>query len=176
KKTFVVNGEMAGFYVVLCQTDTAIEPSVKGISMILVDADQEGLSANRRGDRLGINMMATADLDFKNVRVPLSHLIGTAGKGYDNLQKFYDETRILIAAQAVGTAQGAFDRARAYIKEREQFNRPIAAFQTVRHKIADMATNIEFARLLTYQAAKTFDQGKKDAKSAAMAKLTATRT
>ncbi len=176
EKTFVVNGGAAGFYVVLCQTDPDIAPSTKGISMFLVEADHKGLSSDSVGDKLGINMMATADIKFKNVRIPCSNLIGKEGKGYDYLQNFYDENRILIAAQAVGIAQGAFDRALTYVKGREQFNRPIAVFQTVRHKIADMAAKIETARLITYQAAKDFDNGQKQAKTAAMAKLSATQT
>ncbi len=175
KKTFVVNGGVAGFYIVICQTDPEIAPTTKGISMILVEAGCEGITVNSVGEKLGINMMATANLEFDNVRVPLTNLVGKEGQGYDNLQKFYDESRIQISAQAIGIAQGAFDRALAYIKGREQFNRPIAVFQTVRHKIADMAAKIEYAKLVTYQAAKQFDDGKRDPKTAAMAKLTATQ-
>ncbi len=174
KKSFVINGGSAAFYIVLCQTDQNSQPSTQGISMILVEADTEGLEANDVGKKLGINMMPMAELTFENVRVPLSNLIGEEGKGYDYIQKFFAESRILSAAQAVGTAEGAYDRAIDYIKGREQFNRPIAAFQSVRHKIADMCTKIEFSKLITYEAAQRFDNGKSDPKFSAMAKIAAT--
>jgi alkylation response protein AidB-like acyl-CoA dehydrogenase len=142
--------------------------------MILVEADTKGLEAKDVGKKLGINMMPMAELTFKNARVPFSNLVGEEGKGYDNIQKFFMESRILSAAQAVGTAEGAYDRAVEYIKGREQFNRPIAAFQSIRHKIADMCTKIEFSKLITYEAAQRFDNGKCDPKFSAMAKIAAT--
>ncbi len=122
RKSFVINGGSASFYIVLCRTDQNAQPSTQGISMILVEADTEGLEAKDVGKKLGINMMPMAELIFDNVRVPLSNLIGEEGKGYDYIQKFFTESRILLAAQAVGTAEGAFDRALDYIKGREQFN------------------------------------------------------
>ena len=175
-KTFVTNGGVAGFYIVLCQTDETIDPALKGQSMFLVEADTQGLSARDMGDKLGINMMPTSALDFKDVRVPEENLIGRQGQGADIVQKFYDENRLQIAAQAVGIAQGAFERALVYIKGREQFDRPIAAFQTVRHKISDMAAKIEYARQITYGAARQYDKGKREPGTSAMAKLVATRS
>jgi alkylation response protein AidB-like acyl-CoA dehydrogenase len=175
-KTFITNGGMAGFYSVMCQTDTECQPSYKGISLILVEADLEGVIAIDVGEKLGIHMMPTAELNFKDVRVPASNLIGEEGKGFDQVLEFFDESRILVAAQALGIAQGAYDRALAYVKEREQFGRKIAEFQVTQHKLADMATKIELARLITYKAAWNYDQGCIDPKLTAMAKMYAART
>jgi alkylation response protein AidB-like acyl-CoA dehydrogenase len=175
-KTFITNGGMAGFYTVLCQTDSKATPSYKGISMILVEGDREGLTTTSVGDKMGIRMMAPTEVNFANVRVPLSNLVGEEGKGFYQVLEFFDESRILIAAQALGTAQGAFDRALDYVKQREQFGKKIAEFQVTQHKLADMATKIELARLMTYKAAWNFDQGRIDPKLTSMAKMYAART
>ncbi len=175
-KTFITNGGMAGFYSVLCQTDPDAKPSYRGISMILVEADREGITTADVGDKMGIRMMATAEVNFDNVRVPQSNLIGEEGKGFYQVLEFFDESRILIAAQALGTAQGALDRALDYVKQREQFGRKIAQFQVTQHKLADMATKIELARLMTYKAAWNYDQGRIDPKLTSMAKMFAART
>jgi len=175
-KTFITNGGMAGFYSVLCQTDPDAKPSYRGISMILVEADREGLTTADVGDKMGIRMMATAEVNFADVRVPQSNLIGEEGKGFYQVLEFFDESRVLIAAQALGTAQGALDRALDYVKQREQFGRKIAQFQVTQHKLADMATKIELARLMTYKAAWNYDQGRIDPKLTSMAKMFAART
>jgi alkylation response protein AidB-like acyl-CoA dehydrogenase len=112
---------------------------------------------------------------FKDVRVPISNLIGKENKGFYQVLEFFDESRVLVAAQALGTAQGAFDRALAYVKQREQFGKKIAQFQVNQHKLADMATKIETARLMTYKAAWNFDQGRIDPKLTSMAKMYAAR-
>ncbi len=174
KKTFVLNGGSADFFIVLCQTDPNASIPTNGTSLILVDTETEGLSTADQGTKLGTNMMSMSDLQFDNVKVPLTNLIGEEGKGYDNVQKFFTESRILYAAQAIGTAQGAYERALDYIKGREQFSRPIAAFQSVRHKIADMCIKIESAKLLTYESAQRFDNGKLDPKFSALTKMAAT--
>ena len=175
-KTFITNGGLAGFYCVICQTAAGCQPSYRGISLILVEADRDGVAVTDVGEKLGIHMVATAELNFKNVRVPASNLIGEEGKGFYQVLEFFDESRILVAAQALGTAQGAYNRALAYVKEREQFGRKIAQFQVTQHKLADMATKIELARLITYKAAWNFDQGRIDPKLTAMAKMYAART
>jgi len=175
-KTFITNGGLAGFYSVMCQTDSECQPSYRGISLILVEAERKGVTATDVGDKMGIHMMATAELNFKDVRVPASNLIGEEGKGFYQVLEFFDESRILVAAQALGIAQGAYDRALAYVKEREQFGRKIAQFQVTQHKLADMATKIELARLLTYKAAWNYDQGRIDPKLTSMAKMYAART
>ena len=175
-KTFITNGGLAGFYCVLCQTDTEAKPGYRGMSVILVEADREGLSTADVGNKMGIRMMATAEVTLKDVRVPLTNLIGEEGKGFYHVLHFFDESRIQIAAQALGTGQGAFDRALAYVKQREQFGKKIAQFQVTQHKLADMATKLELARLITYKAAWNFDQGRIDPKLTSMAKMYAART
>ena len=174
-KTFISNGGLASFYSVLCQTDPDSKPSYRGMSLILVEADREGVSATDVGEKMGIRMMPTAEVVFKDVRVPASNLIGEEGRGFYQVLEFFDESRILVAAQALGTAQGAFDRALAYVKQREQFGKKIAQFQVTQHKLADMATKIELARLITYKAAWSFDQGNMDVKLTSMAKMYAAR-
>ena len=175
-KTFITNGGIAGFFTVLCQTDPESKPTHKGISMILVDADSKGVSTSDVGNKMGIRMMTTSEVVFKDVRVPVSNLIGKEGKGFYQVLEFFDESRILIAAQALGIAQGAFDRAISYVKQREQFGKKIAQFQVTQHKLADMATKIELARLITYKAAWNYDQGRIDPKLTSMAKMYAART
>jgi alkylation response protein AidB-like acyl-CoA dehydrogenase len=175
-KIFITNGERAGYFCVLCQTDPDCTPTYRGISMILVEADRNGVAATDVGKKMGIHMMSTSEITFKDVRVPLSNLIGKEGKGFYQVLEFFDESRILVAAQALGTAQGAFDRALAYVKQREQFGKKIAQFQVTQHKLADMATKIELARLITYKAAWNFDQGRIDPKLTSMAKMYAART
>ena len=174
-KIFISNGELAGFYCVLCQTDPASKPTYRGISLILVEADREGVSATDVGQKMGIHMTSTSEVNFKDVRVPYANLIGEEGKGFYHVLEFFDESRILVAAQALGTAQGAFDRALAYVKQREQFGKKIAQFQVTQHKLADMATKIELSRLITYKAAWNFDQGRIDPKLTSMAKMYAAR-
>ena len=175
-KTFITNGGLAGFYSVLCQTDPDAKPGYRGMSLILVEGDRPGLSTQDVGAKMGIRMMATAEVTLKDVRVPLSNLIGQENKGFYQVLTFFDESRIQVAAQALGTAQGAFDRALAYTKQREQFGQKIAQFQVNQHKLADMATKIELARLITYKAAWNYDQGHIDPKLTSMAKMYAART
>ncbi|MFO8084764.1 MAG: acyl-CoA dehydrogenase family protein [Desulfobacterales bacterium] len=175
-KTFITNGCLASFFTVLCQTDQDVRPSHRGQSIFLVEADRPGVSAVEIGDKMGIRMMSTAEVTFRDVRVPSANLIGKEGKGFYHVLEFFDESRILIAAQALGTAQGAFDRALDYIKQREQFGKKIGQFQVSQHKIADMATKIELARIVTYKSAWNFDQGRIDPKLTSMAKMYAART
>lgn len=174
-KTFITNGGLAGFYIVLCQTDPDADPTYRGMSMLLVEADRKGVSTMDVGEKMGIHMIPTAEIIFKDVRVPSSNLIGKEGRGFYQVLEFFDESRILIAAQGLGIAQGAFDRALAYVKQREQFGKKIARFQVTQHKLADMATKIELARLITYKAAWNFDQGRIDPKLTSMAKMFAGR-
>ena len=167
-KTFITNAGIADYYVVVCQTDP--EAGHKGQSMILVDKDAEGLTTASVGQKMGLRMIPTGEVSLKDVRVPAENLLGQEGKGFYQILGFFDESRIETAAQAIGTAQGAFDRALEYVKGRVQFGKRIAQFQVTQHKLADMATKIELARLITYKAAWTADQGKPDTKITAMAK------
>jgi alkylation response protein AidB-like acyl-CoA dehydrogenase len=176
-KIFITNaGPLAGCYNVLCQTDPHASPSYRGLSVILVEADRDGVSFSDVGKKMGMGLSYTAEVNFKDVRVPITNLVGKENKGFYQVLEFFDESRILVAAQALGTAQGAFDRALAYVKQREQFGKKIAQFQVTQHKLADMATKIETARLLTYKAAWNFDQGRIDPKLTSMAKMYAART
>ena len=175
-KTFITNGTIADFYIVLCQTDPAAQPTYRGQSLILVPKGMPGLEASEVGDKMGIRMTSTAEVSFSGVRVPLENLIGREGKGFYQVLEFFDESRAEIASTAVGIAQGAFDRALEYSMQRQQFGRRLADFQATQHKLADMATWIEAARLLTYKAAWNFDQGRIDPKLTSMAKLYAGRT
>jgi len=175
-KTFITNGGLAGFYSVLCQTDQDSKPAYRGMSLIVAEADREGLTTADVGEKMGIRIVPTAEVNFKDVRVPAANLIGKEGKGFYQVLEFFDESRILIAAQGLGTAQGAYDRALNYVKEREQFGQKLAQFQATQHKLADMATKIELARLITYKAAWNFDQGRINPKLTSMAKMYAARS
>ncbi len=175
-KIFITNGgPMAGFYSVLCRTDPEAQPSHRGLSLIFVEASRPGVSTTDVGIKMGIRMMQTAEVNFKNVRVPVTNLIGEANRGFYHVLDFFDESRILIAAQALGTAQGAFDRALAYVKSKTQFGKKNAEFHATRHKLVDMATKIELARLITYQAAWSCDQGRIISQLTSMAKMVASR-
>ncbi len=175
-KTFITNGSLADFFVVLCQTDPNAKPSYRGQCTILVEKGAKGLDASEITPKMGIRMTSTAELSFSDVRVPLSNLLGEENKGFYQVLEFFDESRVEIAAQALGIAQGAFDRALDYVKQREQFGRKLVDFQITQHKLADMATKIETARLLTYKAAWNYDQKRIDPKLTSMAKMFAART
>lgn len=172
-KSHVINGENAGYFIVLCQTDLFAQPFTSGASLFVVEADRPGLLVTSNGQRLGLNMLSSATVTLTHVAIPEQNRIGEDGKGYDYVQAFLIESRILAAAQALGLACGAYSRAMAHIKGREQFKRPIGAFQVVRHKIADMATRISLVRQIVYKAARQFDNGSCDAATASMAKLVA---
>lgn len=174
KKINVINGGSAGFYIVLVKTGQDEDPA-KSLSMVLVEGDRDGIEVEDSGEKLGLNMMKTAEITFRDVRVPLGNLVGKEGKGFSQIELFLNEIRTLTAAQSLGIAQGALDRSISYIKQREQFNRKLAQFQITKHKIADMATKVELARLITYKAATSFDSGKPDAALISMAKMFSAR-
>ena len=171
-KTFITNGEIASYVIVLCQTDQDAKPTHRGQSTIIVDdlKNRDGFEATDIGAKMGIKMTSTAELSFNDVRVPKENLVGKENRGFYQTLEFFDESRIEIAAQALGIGQGAFDRSLSYAKTREQFGRPISSLQVIQHKLADMATKLETARLLVYKAAWNFDFGKIDPKLTSMAK------
>jgi alkylation response protein AidB-like acyl-CoA dehydrogenase len=175
-KTFITNGTLADFFVVLCQTDSNATPPYRGQCTILVDKGTKGLEATEIMPKMGIRMTSTVELSFNDVKIPLTQLLGKENKGFYQVLEFFDESRIEIAAQALGIAQGAFDRALDYAKQREQFGKKLADFQITQHKLADMATKIETARLLVYKAAWNFDQKRIDPKLTSMAKMFAGKT
>jgi len=172
-KTFITNAGVAHVYIVLCQTDD--EAGYKGQSMILVPGDAKGLEVSDVGQKMGIRLSPTGELSFKDVRVPAANLLGEEGRGFYQVLEFFDESRVEVAAQALGIGQGAFDRAIAHAKSREQFGKKIGSFQATQHKIAEMATKLELARLITYKAAWNFDQGRIDPKLTSMAKFYSAR-
>ncbi len=174
-KTFITNGLSADAIVFLCKTDPVANPSHKGLSSILIETNRPGFEATDVGPKMGLHMTTTAEISLKNVRVPVTNVIGQVGRGFYQSLEFFDETRIEVAAQALGSAQAAYDRALAYVKQREAFGRRLAEFQITQHKIADMATKIETARLLTYKAAWNYDQKGYNPVLASMAKLYAAR-
>jgi alkylation response protein AidB-like acyl-CoA dehydrogenase len=175
-KNFITNGSVADFYAVLCQTDSSAKPTYRGQSTLLVEKGAKGLEATEIVPKMGIRMTSTAQLSFSDVRVPQANLLGSENRGFYQVLEFFDESRVEIAAQALGIAQGAFDRALDYAQQREQFGKKLVDFQTTQHKLADMATKIETARLLTYKAAWNFDQKRIDPKLTSMAKMFAGKT
>jgi len=175
-KTFITNGTIGDFVLVLCQTDFEAKPPYRGQSVIIVEKGTPGYSTADVGEKMGIKMTSTGELSFTDVRVPLSNLVGQENKGFYQVLEFFDESRIEIAAQALGIAEGAFDRALAYCKERVQFGKKLAQFQITQHKLADMAAKIELASLIVYKSAWNFDQGRIDPKLTSIAKMYAART
>jgi len=175
-KTFITNGTIGDFVLVLCQTDFEAKPPYRGQSVIIVEKGTPGYSTADVGEKMGIKMTSTGELSFNEVRVPLSQLVGQENKGFYQVLEFFDESRIEIAAQALGIAEGAFDRALAYCKERVQFGKKLAQFQITQHKLADMAAKIELASLIVYKSAWNFDQGRIDPKLTSIAKMYAART
>ncbi len=173
-KTFISNGSIADFFVVLCQTNPDARPSHRGQSTIIVEK-QPGLESIELENKMGIRMTSTAQLFFRNINIPLDNLLGQENRGFYQVLEFLNESRIEIAAQALGIAQGAFDRALNYAREREQFGVKIAEFQVTQHKLADMVIKLEAARLLTYKAAHDFDRGNISPMLASMAKAYAAR-
>lgn len=168
-KIFITNAIYADIYIVMAMTDKS--QGTKGISAFILEKGMEGFSFGPKEKKLGIRGSSTCELIFENVRVPEANMLGKPGYGFKIAMKTLDGGRIGIAAQAVGIAQGALDQAVQYVKERKQFSRPIAAFQNTQFVIADLATKIEAARLLTYKAAYNKDNRLAYSQEAAMAKL-----
>lgn len=156
-KMWITNGTVGDYFVVLCQTDPDAEGRYNGFSQIVIEADRDGFEAEKITGKLGIRASDTAELVFDGVRVPEENLVGTRGAGFLQLMQFFDETRTGVAAQGVGIARGAAERALAYAQEREQFGQPISEFQAIQHKLAEMFTEIEAARQLTYKSAWSVD-------------------
>ena len=175
-KTFVLNGgPLAGFYIVLCKTDPDAQSPGQSLSTILVEARCEGVSTVDVGTRLGSRLLYLSHVDFNNVRVPLENLIGEENSGFVQVVDFLNKSRLLVASLAVGTAQGAFERAFEHVKQREQFGRKLIDFQVTRHKLAEMITAIETARVMIFQGVQACEKDKGAAKFCTMAKFVATQ-
>jgi alkylation response protein AidB-like acyl-CoA dehydrogenase len=170
QKTFITNATMADFIVVLTQTDTKIRPTHRGETLFVVEKATSGLEATKLHNKMGIRASPTGELNFSNVKVTDWNIVGELNKGFYYSMGFFDKTRVGVAAQAVGMAQGAWEIAFKYSKQREAFGQPILQHEAIGIRLAEMATKIEAARLLTYKAASLVDQGKLDPMATAMAK------
>ena len=168
-KTFTTNAQYADVCVAMAVTDRG--SSQHGISAFIVEKDTPGFRVGKKENKMGMRASATGEVLFNDCRVPESQLLGAHGEGFVDSLRTLDGGRISIAALAVGTAQGAYEAALKYSKHRKQFGRPISEFQAIQHKLADMATSIEAARLLTHRAGALKDQGNRVTKESAMAKL-----
>jgi butyryl-CoA dehydrogenase len=168
-KTFITSGSEAGILIVFAVTDK--NAGSKGISAFIVESTMDGFSVGSIFEKMGINASHTSELIFEDMKVPKENLLGKEGEGFKIALSTLDGGRIGIAAQAVGIAQATLEKCISYSQEREQFGKKLSQFQAIQWMIADMATQIEAARLLVYQAAYTKDQGKRFSKEAAMAKL-----
>jgi len=173
-KIFITNGGYADLYIVTAMTDPSA--GTRGISAFIVEKDAPGFSVGEREHKMGIKASSTTPLYFSDCRIPKDALLGQEGKGFKIAMQTLDGGRIGIASQALGIAQGALDASITYAKERVQFGKPIATLQAIQWMLADMATEIDAARLLVYRAAWNKDNGLPYGKEAAMAKLFAAET
>jgi alkylation response protein AidB-like acyl-CoA dehydrogenase len=174
RKLWITNAAEAELFIVMATLDPAL--GYKGITSFLVERSFPGFAVGKKEDKLGIRASSTCELILEGCRVPKQNLLGEPGRGYRIAIETLNEGRIGIGAQMVGVAQGSFEYGVKYAQERRQFGKPIAEFQAVQFQLADLATEIEAARLLTYNAARLRDRGAPFVKEAAMAKLFASRT
>jgi alkylation response protein AidB-like acyl-CoA dehydrogenase len=168
-KTFMTHGGIADLLVIMAVTDRT--RSNRGISAFIIERGVPGMTTGKKENKLGMRASDTSEVVLQACRVPHDHLLGEEGAGFINALQVLDAGRISIAALSVGLAQGAYEAARRYALERRQFGRAIASFQAIRWKLADMATRLEAARLLTYRAAWLKDRRARMTREAAMAKL-----
>jgi alkylation response protein AidB-like acyl-CoA dehydrogenase len=168
-KNWITNGVEADYYLVIAQTDQALKH--KGLVALIVEKDAPGFTFGKLEDKLGIRGSSTCQIMFEDTPVPVANMLGQPGEGFKIAMVTLDGGRIGIASQAVGIAQGAWDHAFHYAKERVAFNKTINKFQAIQFMLADMQTEIDAARLLTYQASLLQDRGEKFSREAAEAKL-----
>ena len=170
-KQFITNGSIADYLVVICLTNPEAESRLKRFGALVIETDRPGVEATKITGKLGIRASDTAEVNFSDVHVPKENLIGKeGGQGFYQTMQLFNINRVVAASQGLGVAEGAFDKAIKHIKQRKQFGQPIASFQAIQFKIAEMATWIEAVRCLTYQAGWMIDQGKVDPKLISMAK------
>jgi alkylation response protein AidB-like acyl-CoA dehydrogenase len=174
-KIFITNGGDAEIYIVFARTDKNAQKH-HGISAFIIEKDTPGFVFGKKEKKMGIRSSPTCELVFENCRIPADRLLGKEGEGFKIAMKTLDGGRIGIAAQALGIAQGAYEEALKYARERKQFDQPIASFQGVQFILADMAVRIEASRLLVYQSAWRASAGLSYGKESAMAKLSASET
>jgi len=168
-KTFTTNAQYADVCVAMAVTDRSA--SQHGISAFIIEKDTPGFRVGKKENKLGMRASATGEVLFQDLRLPDAQRLGKTGEGFVDSLRILDGGRISIAALSVGIAQGAYEAALRYSKQRRQFGRPISEFQAIQHKLSDMATNIEAARLLTYRSGWMKDNNQRVTKESAMAKL-----
>jgi alkylation response protein AidB-like acyl-CoA dehydrogenase len=168
-KIFITQGSVADVYVIMASTERALKQH--GISAFLVERGSPGLTATPMKHKLGVRASDTAQLTLDNVRLPKDHLLGRLNEGFIDTLQVLDGGRISIAAMALGIGRGAYEEALKYAQQRQQFGQPIAHFQAIQWKLADMATELDAARLLILRAAWLKDQGQRVTRESAMAKL-----
>src|SRR5690349_6170264 len=168
-KTFTTHGRVGGIMVVMAVTDRAA--GTKGISAFIVERGTRGMTPGKKEDKLGMRASDTSEVLFENCRIPAEQLLGDEGQGFVDTMRVLDAGRIGIAALSVGLAQGAYEAALAYARERKAFGKTISSFQAIQFKLADAATKIEAARLLTYRAAYLKERGQRTTLESSMAKL-----
>ena len=173
QKLWITNAKEAGLFIVFATIDP--EAGYKGVTAFLVEKGTAGFEVGRKEDKLGIRASSTCELVFRDCAVPLGKVLGEVGKGYQVAIETLNEGRIGIGAQMVGLADGAWGHAARWAKQRKQFGKPLAEFQAMQFQLAEMATEIEAARLLVYNAARLRDKGKDFVKEAAMAKYFASQ-
>lgn len=170
-KMFITNGSIADYLVVYCLTNPDADSRYERYSFLIVETNRPGFKANKLRGKLGIRASDTAEIVLNDVRIPKKNLIGgKEGQGFVQVMDLFNINRVFAAAQGVGVAQGALEQAIAHIKRRQTFGQAVGKFQAVQVKLAEMATMIEAARLLTYQASWLIDRGNKDPRLIAMAK------
>ena len=173
QKLWTTNGAEAGIFIVFATLDRKL--GYKGVTAFLVERESPGFKVGNKEDKLGIRASSTCELILEDCRVPKANVLGPVGKGYKVAIETLNEGRIGIGAQMVGIAQGALDAAIAYSRERKQFGKPVSQFQAIQFQIAHLATDIEAARLMVYNAARLKDSGRSFLKEAAMAKYFASQ-
>jgi len=169
RKLWITNGKEAGLFVLFASVDPSA--GYKGITAFLIEKDFAGFTVGKKEDKLGIRASSTCELILEDCRVPKANVLGEVGKGYKIAIETLNEGRIGIGAQMLGVARGAWEYAAKYAQERKQFGKPISDFQGIQFQIAQMATEIEAARLMVYNAARMKDAGMNFVKEAAMTKL-----
>ena len=174
-KEFITNATTADTFILLCQTDPNAQPTYRGQSLFIAEKGTQGLEATKLHGKMGIRPCVTGSLAMSDLKVPETNVIGDLGRGFYYTLELFDGTRITVAAQAVGMAQGAFEKALAYAKTRKQSGQPIISFQGISHKLAEMAIKIEAARLLMHKAAWLYDKEKPSPVATSMAKTYAGR-
>jgi len=175
-KEFITNATIADTFILLCQTDPNCQPSYRGQSIFIAEKGMAGLDATKLHGKMGIRPCVTGSLAMSDLKVPEKNVVGDLGRGFYYTLELFDGTRITVAAQAVGMAQGALEKALAYAKSRKQGGQPIINYQAISHKLAEMAIKTECSRLLTYKAAWLYDKEKPNAVATSMAKAYAGRT